>query len=44
VTTRFDVASVRAAWTGENLGPLVEMLPPVEDAALHVVSRGEKIP
>jgi hypothetical protein len=32
VTTRFDVASVRAAWTAEKLGPIVPVSRTVEDA------------
>jgi long-chain acyl-CoA synthetase len=43
VTTRFDVASVRAAWTGDKLGPLLPVLQAVEDVQ-PVVSRNGKIP
>ena len=39
VTTRFDRASVRAAWTGEELGPLVSLLRPVEGAEAQVVGQ-----
>jgi long-chain acyl-CoA synthetase len=38
VTTRFDVASVRAAWNGEKLGPLLPRLRRVEDG--QVVGEG----
>jgi long-chain acyl-CoA synthetase len=44
VTTRFDGASVRAAWTGEKLGSLMAMLPPVEDAAPRVGSPSRESP
>jgi hypothetical protein len=42
--TRFDVASVRAAWNGEKLGSLVALLPSVEDGEIQVASRSGKIP
>jgi 1-acyl-sn-glycerol-3-phosphate acyltransferase len=42
VTTRFDVASVRAAWNGEKLGPLAHLLRAVEDG--QVVGEGGESP
>jgi hypothetical protein len=41
VTTRFDVASVRAAWNGATLGPLSRS---VEDARPGAVSQSGKSP
>jgi long-chain acyl-CoA synthetase len=42
VATRFDVASVRAAWNGERLGPLLPRLRAVEDG--QVVGEGGESP
>ena len=44
VNTRLDVASVRAAWNGEKLGPIVPVLPAVEDSEPRVSSQSGKSP
>jgi long-chain acyl-CoA synthetase len=44
VNTRFDVASVRAAWNGEKLGPILPLLQPVEGAEPRVASQSRKSP
>ena len=44
VTTRFDVANVRAAWTDEKLGPIVPVLRLVEDAGPGVGSQSRESP
>jgi long-chain acyl-CoA synthetase len=44
VNTRFDVASVRAAWNGEKLGPIVPLLEAIEDDEPRVGSQSRKSP
>jgi long-chain acyl-CoA synthetase len=44
VNTRLDVASVRAAWNGEKLGPIVPLLQAIEDDEPRVGSQSRKSP
>lgn len=44
VTTRFDVASVRAAWNSEKLGPLVTRLGPADNGEPQVVAQSRERP
>ena len=44
VNTRLDLASVRAAWDGEKLGPIVALLEPVEEVVPKTGSLGRKSP
>jgi long-chain acyl-CoA synthetase len=44
VSTRFDGPTVRAAWNGESLGPLVPLLASLEDTTPKAISGSVKTP